>query len=632
MSLPGTTVEQSFTNVIVNVPLTVNIQTSGVKSEVRVRYGALELLAVQDVDYTILFAGNLLSFTFTPLQPLLDKIAISGPNVVSILRWLIPTTDFDYDDAFVREELVSEFDRVWMEAQQMAWRLDNLEADASSPGLGPIAPLQPSANTFPYYTSATAAALAEITAFGRSLVDDPDATTARVTLGVVIGTNVQAQNANLSAIAALTTANNLMSYWTGAGTAVTITTTAFGRSLLNEASYAGLKTNMAFTKSDVGLGNVDNTSDATKNSAVATLTNKTINASNNNISNITDSEIAAGAAIAATKIGNGSVTTAEFQFLSNVTSDIQAQLNARLTDAPNNANIYGRQAAAWVIIPGGGGGITDAPSDGTTYGRLNAAWVAVQPSDADLTALAALAATAGMLSRTGAGAFAVRTLTAGANISISNPTGAGGDPTIAVTGIGTTIQAFDATLAGIAAITGAANDMFYFSGADAVTKIANTTAYGRGLLTSADLAAIVGASSAALKNTGTSGNTVPLLDGNNTWSGTNVFSKAIRIGVVALTDGATPALDASLGNHFTLTTTTNPTIAVPSNAAVGQRITIAITASGANRTASLNTGAGGFTFGSDITALTATVSGKTDYIAAQYNGSKWDVTGYVKGY
>ncbi len=42
-------------------------------------------------------------------------------------------------------------------------------------------------------------------------------------------------------------------------------------------------------KGDVGLGNVDNTSDATKNSAVATLTNKTISGSNNTISGITES-------------------------------------------------------------------------------------------------------------------------------------------------------------------------------------------------------------------------------------------------------------------------------------------------------------------------------------------------------
>uniref|UniRef100_E6VGI6 Uncharacterized protein n=1 Tax=Rhodopseudomonas palustris (strain DX-1) TaxID=652103 RepID=E6VGI6_RHOPX len=47
-------------------------------------------------------------------------------------------------------------------------------------------------------------------------------------------------------------------------------------------------------KGDVGLGNVDNTSDATKNAAAVALTNKIINASNNTISNLTTSMFAAG--------------------------------------------------------------------------------------------------------------------------------------------------------------------------------------------------------------------------------------------------------------------------------------------------------------------------------------------------
>ena len=46
-------------------------------------------------------------------------------------------------------------------------------------------------------------------------------------------------------------------------------------------------------KGDVGLGNVDNTSDATKNAASVTLTNKTINASNNTLSNLATSMFAA---------------------------------------------------------------------------------------------------------------------------------------------------------------------------------------------------------------------------------------------------------------------------------------------------------------------------------------------------
>ena len=39
---------------------------------------------------------------------------------------------------------------------------------------------------------------------------------------------------------------------------------------------AQLKTDLALDKGDVGLGNVDNTSDATKNAATATLSGKTV--------------------------------------------------------------------------------------------------------------------------------------------------------------------------------------------------------------------------------------------------------------------------------------------------------------------------------------------------------------------
>lgn len=117
-------------------------------------------------------------------------------------------------------------------------------------------------------------------------------------------------------------------------------------------------------------------------------------------------------------------------------------------------------------------------------------------------------------------------------------------------------------------------------------------------------------------------------------SGPTLFGAAVRPAVVTLTDGATPALDAALGNVFVLTAAGNRTIAVPTNAVSGQGITIAHIASGGARTLALNTGAGGFRFGETITGLTATTSGKTDYIHATYNAtdSKWDVNGYVKGY
>lgn len=119
-----------------------------------------------------------------------------------------------------------------------------------------------------------------------------------------------------------------------------------------------------------------------------------------------------------------------------------------------------------------------------------------------------------------------------------------------------------------------------------------------------------------------------------TTSASVVVGTRITSGVVALVDGSTPALDASLGNTFTLSTTTTPTIAVPSNPVSGQKIVIQFLASGGARTLALNTGAGGFRFGTDITALTSTTSGKTDYIGCIYNAgaSFWDVVAYVKGF
>lgn len=111
-------------------------------------------------------------------------------------------------------------------------------------------------------------------------------------------------------------------------------------------------------------------------------------------------------------------------------------------------------------------------------------------------------------------------------------------------------------------------------------------------------------------------------------------SKRMVVATITLTDGATPALDASLGNVFRLAAAGDRTIAVPSNAVGGQKIVIEHLASGGARTLALNSGAGGFRFGSDITALTQTASGKTDYIGCIYNDtdSKWDVVGYTKGF
>lgn len=71
-----------------------------------------------------------------------------------------------------------------------------------------IAGLVSAADRLPYFTGAGAAALATFTAAGRALVDDADAAAQRTTLGLVIGTNVEAWDADLDAIAALAPSND----------------------------------------------------------------------------------------------------------------------------------------------------------------------------------------------------------------------------------------------------------------------------------------------------------------------------------------------------------------------------------------------------------------------------------------
>ena len=198
--------------------------------------------------------------------------------------------------------------------------------------------------------------------------------------------------------------------------------------------------------------------------------------------------IAAGdlpSGIDATKIGGGGVTSAEFDYLDGVTSALQTQLdNKQPLDADLTAlaglgtavlgDVIGASAATtWARIAGvttttrkflrsvgdgadgptipawdtiaagdipsgidaskvGGGGVTSTEFDyldGVTS-ALQTQIDGKQPLDADLTALAALASTAGMLARTGSDAFAVRTLLGTSNnLVISNADGASAAPT-----------------------------------------------------------------------------------------------------------------------------------------------------------------------------------------------------------
>ena len=110
--------------------------------------------------------------------------------------------------------------------------------------LAALAGLTSAADKGIQFTGSGTAATYDLTAAGKALLDDADANAQRTTMGVAIGSDVQAYDAGLASIAGLTTAANKVIYTTASDTYAVADFTAFGRSLVDDADAAAGRTTL----------------------------------------------------------------------------------------------------------------------------------------------------------------------------------------------------------------------------------------------------------------------------------------------------------------------------------------------------------------------------------------------------
>ncbi len=298
-----------------------------------------------------------------------------------------------------------------------------------------------------------------LTAFGRSLIDDAAASNARTTLGVVIGTDVQAYDDELAAIAGLTSAANKGIMFTGAGTAATYDLSAAALTVLDDASTSAMLTTLGGQPLDTELTALAGLTSAadkgiqfTGSGTAATYDLTTAGKALLDDADATAQRTTLGLGTLATQSGTfsgtssgtntgdqtitltGAVTGSGTGSFATAYGDTEISSIAGLTSAADTVPYYtGSGTAALATFSTYGRSLVDdadASASRTTLGVVIG--TNVQAYDATLAALAAFNSN-GSLHQTAADTFVARTLTGTANqITVTNGDGVAGNPTLTI--------------------------------------------------------------------------------------------------------------------------------------------------------------------------------------------------------